>query len=678
MLTDPAIEGDPLKFLALCEAYWAALRTQSPRRGPAVLKTHARRLGASPAFDVAVCGGTLGLLLATALQARGLSVCIIERRVVQGRAQEWNAADEEVGVLVEMGLLSRGEVEAALVTACGPMRVAFAGSDPLYLGGALDRGVCPATLLAALRSRFEAGGGVILEGTAFRTADIYTDGLAIRVQRGAGGEGADLADAGRPLAVEAAATAMAVAAPPAHAEGEDDGKGGEEGAAAPPSTTTSRPDAAAREAARAAARAARSTRPTSPDEVTARLLVDCMGHWSPIVKAARPPSKPDGICLVVGTCASGFPPSANAGGGDFLRSVDDASPADDVSWLWEAFPAEGGAARTTYMFAYMDADRRRPSLTHAIERYFAQLCAVEAPGTRLSELTIRRAMFAVLPSYTKGAPLRPPADRVLQAGDAAGGASPLSFGGFGAMLRHLPRLTAGIDDALASGDLSQAALARLAPYQPSLSANALFARAMRCGVGSVLPPPGSGEKARPGASLPGNHINRLLGAHFKVLAALGPGAVGTVVRERTQPALLGASMVGMGIVAPLTIARTLPTLGPGPLAAWFGHYAALVLYSLLRYLTWPLRSLAGGAIAGLAPLSPATPTISTATATAAREARGARLAAAGPPGWTRRTVVALRRGLEALDVGSGHDGSAGGVVMLPEPAERAGGRMKEK
>ena len=88
MLSDPAIEGEPLKFLALCEAYWTALRTQPPRRGPAVLKAHARRLGATPAFDVAVCGGTLGLLLATALQARGLAVCIIERRVVAGRAQE--------------------------------------------------------------------------------------------------------------------------------------------------------------------------------------------------------------------------------------------------------------------------------------------------------------------------------------------------------------------------------------------------------------------------------------------------------------------------------------------------------------------------------------------------------------------------------------------------------------
>ena len=29
--------------------------------------------------------------------------------------------------------------------------------------------------------------------------------------------------------------------------------------------------------------------------------------------------------------------------------------------FWEAFPAEGGAARTTYMFTYCDVDKRRPS-----------------------------------------------------------------------------------------------------------------------------------------------------------------------------------------------------------------------------------------------------------------------------------------------------------------------------
>jgi lycopene cyclase CruP len=35
------------------------------------------------------------------------------------------------------------------------------------------------------------------------------------------------------------------------------------------------------------------------------------GHWSPIVRQMRGSSKPDGMCLVVGGCASGFPAEGN-------------------------------------------------------------------------------------------------------------------------------------------------------------------------------------------------------------------------------------------------------------------------------------------------------------------------------------------------------------------------------
>ena len=45
-------------------------------------------------------------------------------------------------------------------------------------------------------------------------------------------------------------------------------------------------------------------------------------------------------------------------------------------------------------------------------------------------------------------PLRPGWDRVLQVGDASGIQSPLSFGGFGAMTRHLKRLRDALSDAL--------------------------------------------------------------------------------------------------------------------------------------------------------------------------------------------------------------------------------------
>lgn len=61
-------------------------------------------------------------------------------------------------------------------------------------------------------------------------------------------------------------------------------------------------------------------------------------------------------------------------------------------------------------------------------------------------------------------------------GDASACQSPLSFGGFGSMLRHLPRLSDGISEALAADRLDRGALALLQPYQPSLSASWLFQR----------------------------------------------------------------------------------------------------------------------------------------------------------------------------------------------------------
>jgi lycopene cyclase CruP len=45
----------------------------------------------------------------------------------------------------------------------------------------------------------------------------------------------------------------------------------------------------------------------STRQLTGRLLIDCMGNASPIVGQMRWGQKPDGICLVVGTCARGFP-----------------------------------------------------------------------------------------------------------------------------------------------------------------------------------------------------------------------------------------------------------------------------------------------------------------------------------------------------------------------------------
>ena len=50
--------------------------------------------------------------------------------------------------------------------------------------------------------------------------------------------------------------------------------------------------------------------------------------------------------------------------------------------------------------------------------------------------------------WNRQSPLQPGWARTLQIGDASGIQSPLSFGGFGAMMRHLPRLRGALTEAL--------------------------------------------------------------------------------------------------------------------------------------------------------------------------------------------------------------------------------------
>ena len=45
--------------------------------------------------------------------------------------------------------------------------------------------------------------------------------------------------------------------------------------------------------------------------ISARLVIDAMGNGSPISRQIRGPVEPDGICVVVGGCASGFNPENN-------------------------------------------------------------------------------------------------------------------------------------------------------------------------------------------------------------------------------------------------------------------------------------------------------------------------------------------------------------------------------
>mmetsp|Transcript_11722 Transcript_11722/g.42822 ORF Transcript_11722/g.42822 Transcript_11722/m.42822 type:complete len:584 (-) Transcript_11722:2787-4538(-) len=429
---------DLVKMLEVSDKFWQAMKRQKhepQKKGPTVVTRHSgQQLPGSPdgtpsvsapEFDVCVCGGTLGVVVALALQKKGQRVCLIERRLVEGRVQEWNSSRHELSVLTRMGLLSQDELESCIASEWEHARCGFKGMPKeVWIDGCLNIGVSPKRLIGLIRTKFEEGGGVILEGTTFRKADVYDDGALLHCVHKAERTPDDLDI--QDVALESAG----------------------------------RKTVSLRAAGRSVSRSI---------TVSTRLVVDCMGHWSPIVKQVRGGSKPDGVCMVVGGCAEGPFPSNDTS--DLLYTFKDAK--DDMQIFWEAFPAADG--RTTYMFSYTDADQQRPSLEAFLDTYFEEVA--EYQGVAFEDMKFKRVMFGVAPCY-RDSPLKTEFDRIIQVGDSSASQSPLSFGGFGNLIRHMDRLVGGIDESLRQDCVDFKALRLLQPYLPALSCAWLFQRSM--------------------------------------------------------------------------------------------------------------------------------------------------------------------------------------------------------
>lgn len=295
-------------------------------------------------------------------------------------------------------------------------------------------------------------------------------------------------------------------------------------------------------------------------QYTTRLLIDAMGNFSPITRQARQGKKPDALCLVVGTCAQGFPPNTT---GDLLLSF--TSLKNQCQYFWEAFPARDG--RTTYLFTYMDAEPERLSLEALFEEYLRLL--PEYQGVELNQLQFQRALFGFFPSYRQS-PIKTPWNRLLTVGDSSGNQSPLSFGGFGAMVRHLKRLTFGIEEALQTNQLSGQNLALLQPYQPNLTVTWLFQKAMSVGINQKISP---------------EQINQLLQAVFQEMQQLGLPVLKPFLQDVVQFSGLTQTLLKTGLFHPLLIAKIIPQVGLLSLLDWMIHYSNLGIYTGLHQLT---------------------------------------------------------------------------------------------
>ena len=461
--------GDrPLEQLRILDQRWQALK-QGQIPLAQVIHQETGKLGELDC-DVVLAGGTLGILLATALQLKGWRVAVIERGILKGREQEWNISRQELQTFLKLELLTPTELETAIATEYNPARLSFYQGYELWVKDVLNIGIDPVYLLETLKQKFINTGGILLENTNFQGATIYEEGVKLNL-----GE----------------------------------------------------------------------------NTLTCRLLLDAMGHFSPIVRQVRGNVKPDGVCLVVGSCATGFAENQT---GDLIATITPIM--NQCQYFWEAFPACDG--RTTYLFTYLDPHPDRLSLEFLCAEYLRLLPTYQK--IELNQLDFQRFLFGFFPAYRQS-PLKMPWDRILAIGDSAGGQSPVSFGGFGAMVRHLERLTFGISEALTGDYLSQKDLALLQPYQPNISVNWLFQKTMSVGVNQSVNP---------------QQINELMSAVFQVMDHLGDEVLKPFLQDVIQFSALSQTLPR---VNPMKVLPLLPQIGVNPLTDWLKHYINLATYT---------------------------------------------------------------------------------------------------
>jgi lycopene cyclase CruP len=475
--------GDTFANLNRVDQMWQSLRQGQilPREIVYSSAEHLKTID----VDITIAGGTLGIIVAAALQQRGLRVAVVERGELKGRVQEWNISRAELTVLVELELLSEPELATAIVSESNPARIAFPNTPDIWVRDVLNIGVDPVYLLAILKTKFLAHGGKLLEFSSCDRVTIHPNGVATSI---------------------------------------------------------------------------------GTSQLTSKLLIDAMGHFSPIAAQARAGQKPEGICLVVGSCATGFEQNETS---DIFASI---TPIEhQCQYFWEAFPARDG--RTTYLFTYLDAHPDRFSVEFLFEEYLHLLPTYQ--NIELAQLNFRRCLFGCFPSY-RASPLKTPWSRVLLIGDSSGSQSPVSFGGFGSMIRHLARLVSGIEMALGADALSNHDLQLLQPYQPNIAVTWMFQRSMSVGINQSVHP---------------DQINNLLAAVFRSMADLGDDVLRPFLQDVVQFSALSRTLFQTSITNPLAVIPIVPHVGIPMLLDWSINYLQLGAYSGLYPLGKLLRPL---------------------------------------------------------------------------------------
>jgi lycopene cyclase CruA len=276
-------------------------------------------------------------------------------------------------------------------------------------------------------------------------------------------------------------------------------------------------------------------------EIVARMLVDARGASSPYASA-------DLVCPTVGGVLRGLqqgdgPRQVDPSVGDILVTTEDVEDASGLQHVWEGFPGRSGDA-TVYLFYYARAANAPPGALATLYARFFETLATYKEGDAI----MVRPTFGYIPGWSRLSPApRAPSPRIILVGDAAARHSPLTFCGFGSMLRSFQPIALGIAIALERGRVPGP---DVLPEDPVHMWTGALATVMASGA------------------LAGPKLNGLLDAAFGVLEHMGNDDFEALLKDRMGGRRFTEFLRLTGARHPVVYHEVLRALGPVAAARW--------------------------------------------------------------------------------------------------------------
>lgn len=288
-----------------------------------------------------------------------------------------------------------------------------------------------------------------------------------------------------------------------------------------------------------------------------KVLIDTMGVMSPIAMQLNDGMPQTHICPTVGTVASGLE-GIDYNIGEILVSTEpaDTSAGSGRQLIWEGFPTSDTEI-TTYVFFYdrviSDNDK---SLLNLFETYFQKLPQYKTPG---KDFNVKKLVYGIIPAYHHSGTQKTRQtadDRILLLGDSATLASPLTFCGFGSMIRNLERTTTKLHEALANEQISKPDLDPISQYEPNVAIMSNLMKFM-CYNHRTDPP---------------NFVNDLMNEIMKVLNDLPPRYAVSMFRDEMSLSDFNTLILTVGKKYPKIFEITFRKLGFSGSMSWLQNW----------------------------------------------------------------------------------------------------------